>query len=155
MNSSKASFRKILSLIVLIWAGSLGISAQPYEHSVGVRAGYSSGISYKGFFRHRMAAVEASILYNRHGFGINAIYEYHLEPFRNKRLLVYLGGGAFGGGWDEELSLGIAGIAGIEYTLRDVPLNFSLDWKPMLNLYRNFQEDLVDFGVSIRYRFKS
>jgi hypothetical protein len=51
--------------------------------------------------------------------------------------------------------LGIAGMAGIEYTLRDVPLNFSLDWKPMLNLYRNFQEDLVDFGVSVRYRFKS
>lgn len=154
MNSSKASFRKISSLIILFWASSLCISAQPYEHSVGVRAGYSSGISYKGFFRHRMAAVEASILYNRHGFNVNALYEYHLEPFRNKRLLVYLGGGAFGGGWDEELSLGIAGIAGIEYTLRDLPLNFSLDWKPMLNIYRNFQEDLVDFGVSVRYRFK-
>ena len=154
MESSKASFRKLLSLIVVIWASSLSISAQPYEHSVGVRAGYSSGISYKGFFRHRMAAVEASLLYNRHGFSINALYEYHLEPTRNKRLLVYLGGGAFGGGWDEELSLGIAGVAGIEYTLRDLPLNFSLDWKPMLNLYRNFQEDLVDFGVSVRYRFK-
>ena len=154
MKSSKASFRKILSMIILIWASSLCISAQPYEHSVGVRAGYSSGISYKGFFRYKMAAVEASILYNRHGFNINALYEYHLEPFRNKRLLVYLGGGAFGGGWDEELSLGISGMAGIEYTLRDLPLNFSLDWKPMLNLYRNFQEDLVDFGVSVRYRFK-
>jgi hypothetical protein len=102
-----------------------------------------------------MSGIEASILYNRNGFHVNALYEYHLEPFRNKRLLVYAGGGAFGGEWDEELSLGLAGIAGMEYTLRDLPLNFSLDWKPMLNLYRNFEYDLMDFGISIRFRFKS
>jgi len=149
-----STLRKIIFLLVLFLGSSLCISAQPYEHSVGVRAGYSSGVSYKGFFRHKMAAIEASILYNRHGFSVNALYEYHLEPFQNKRLLIYVGGGAFGGDWDEELSLGLAGIAGIEYTLRDLPLNFSLDWKPMLNIYRNFEYDLVDFGVSVRYRFK-
>ena len=141
-------------LFLMICGSSMFLSAQPYEHSVGVRAGYSSGISYKGFLLHRMSAIEASILYNRHGFGLNALYEYHLEPFRNKRLLVYLGGGAFGGSWNEEFSLGIAGLAGIEYTLRDLPLNFSADWKPMLNIYRDFEHDLLDFGVSIRYRFK-
>ncbi|MEN8201610.1 MAG: hypothetical protein ABFS28_03375 [Bacteroidota bacterium] len=149
-----AGFRKIIFLLILIWGSALSLTAQPYEHSLGIRAGYSSGISYKGFFRHKMAAIEASILYNRHGFSLNALYEYHLEPFRNKRLLIYLGGGAFGGNWAEDLSLGMAGLAGIEYTLRDLPLNFSLDWKPMLNLYRNFEHDLMDFGVSIRYRFK-
>lgn len=154
MNSLKASLGKNLIILILVWGSTLCISAQPYEHSVGIRAGYSSGISYKGFFRYKMAAIEASMLYNRHGFNLNALYEYHLEPFRNKRLLVYLGGGAFGGGWENELSLGIAGIAGIEYTVRDLPLNFSLDWKPMLNLYRSFEYDLLDIGISVRYRFK-
>ena len=48
----------------------------------------------------------------------------------------------------------IAGIAGVEYTLRDLPLNISVDWKPMLNLYRSFEYDLLDFGISIHYRFK-
>lgn len=154
MKSFKVSFKKIPVLLVLICGSTLSAWAQPYEHSAGIRAGYSSGISYKGFFRYKMAAVEASMLYNRHGFNLNALYEYHLEPFRNKRLLVYLGGGAFGGGWEKELSLGIAGIAGIEYTLRDLPLNLSVDWKPMLNVYRSFAYDLLDFGVSVRYRFK-
>lgn len=151
MKSTKILFAV---LFLIISGSSMKLSAQPYEHSVGIRAGYSSGISYKGFLLHRMSAIEASILYNRHGFGVNALYEYHLEPFRNKRLLVYVGGGVFGGSWDEEFSIGIAGLAGIEYTLRDLPLNFSVDWKPMLNLYRDFEHDLVDFGVSIRYRFK-
>jgi hypothetical protein len=151
MKSTKLLFAV---LFLMICGSSMHLSAQPYEHSVGIRAGYSSGISYKGFLLHRMSAIEASILYNRHGFSLNGLYEYHLEPFRNKRLLVYLGGGAFGGSWNEEFSLGIAGLAGIEYTLRDLPLNFSADWKPMLNVYRDFEHDLLDFGVSIRYRFK-
>lgn len=154
MKITKLLFISCLTLLILIWESKMSLSAQPYEHSVGIRAGYSSGISYKGFFRHKMAAIEASVLYNRHGFSLNGLYEYHLEPFRNKRLLVYMGGGVFGGNWDEEFSVGIAGIAGLEYTLRDLPLNFSVDWKPMLNLYRNFEYDLVDFGVSVRYCFK-
>ena len=75
-------------------------------------------------------------------------------PQKNTRTFIYLGGGAFGGQWDEEFSLGVAAVAGIEYTLRDLPLNFSLDWKPMLNIYAVFEPDWLDFGLSIRYRFK-
>jgi hypothetical protein len=130
------------------------LRAQPYDHSAGVRAGYSSGISYKGFFRHQMSAIEADLLYNRHGFNITGMYEYHLEPFRNDRWLVYMGGGAFGGNWGGEFSLGLTATGGIEYIIRDLPINFSLDWKPMLNLYRLLEYDLLDFGLSIRYRFK-
>ena len=143
-----------LSVILLIpWQGDL--QAQPYNHSVGIRAGYSSGISYKGFRLHRMSAFEVDFLYNKHGFNLGGLYEYHLEPFKkNTRTFIYLGGGAFGGDWDEQFSLGVAAVAVIEYTLRDLPLNFSLDWKPMLNIYAVFEPDLLDFGVSIRYRFK-
>jgi hypothetical protein len=129
------------------------VSAQPYEHSGGIRAGYSSGITYKGFFMHRLAAIEADVLYNRHGFNLTGMYEYHMELSRNKRWFAYVGGGAFGGNWENELSLGIAVAGGIEYIVRDLPLNFSLDWKPMLNLYRSMEADFLDFGISIRYRF--
>jgi len=142
-----------ITLFILIIALSASLAGQPYEHSLGVRAGYSSGITYKGFFRHQMAAIEAEVLYNRHGFNVTAMYEYHLEPFQNKRLIIYVGGGAFGGNWDEELSLGIAAVAGLEYTVRDLPLSFSIDWKPMINAYRLFEVDLLDFGISIRYCF--
>lgn len=138
----------ILTIIV-----SANLAGQPYEHSLGIRAGYSSGITYKGFLRHQMAAIEGDVLYNRHGFNLSLLYEYHLEPFRNRRWLTYFGGGVFGGNWDAEFSTGLAAIAGIEYNVRDLPINFSVDWKPMMNIYRLFEIDLLDFGVSIRYRF--
>ncbi len=145
---------KVIYCIALMASTSMLISAQPYEHSVGVRAGYSSGIVYKAFFRHRSTAIEGALLYNRHGFNLSALFEYHPEVFRNKRIQVYVGGGVFGGEWDDEFSVGIAGIVGIEYILRDYPLSFSADWKPMLNIFKDFEPDWLDFGVSIRYHFK-
>lgn len=150
----KALCNIFLLAAALFLFGQNEVSAQPYMHSVGVRAGYSSGISYKGFRLHRMSAFEVDLLYNRHGLNLGALYQYHLEPFKkNTRTFVYLGGGVFGGEWDEEFSLGISAVAGMEYNLRDLPLNFSIDWKPMLNLYAVFEPDFLDFGLSIRYRF--
>ncbi len=151
MRKKKYIIQGAICILILTWSSSM--SAQPYNHSVGVRAGYSSGITYKGFFRHQMAAIEADVLYNRHGFNVSGLYEYHLEPFQNRRFLVYFGGGAFGGNWEGELSAGLTAIAGLEYNMRDLPLNFSIDWKPMLNAFRLFEIDLLDFGVSIRYHF--
>ncbi len=147
--------RRILLIIFSLSAALNGqLCAQPYEHAGGIRAGLSSGISYKGFFRYQMNAIEADVLYNRNGFNLTALYEHHLETFRNKRLLVYLGGGAFGGTWKEELSLGVTAVAGIEYQLRDVPLSLGADWKPMVNVYRVFDNEWADFGIAIRYRFR-
>ena len=143
-----------ITILSIILALPVLLKAQPYEHSGGVRAGYSSGISYKGFFRHQMNAVELDALYNRHGLNLALLYEHHVEPFRSKRWLAYLGGGAFGGDWEQELSVGLAAVAGIEYTVRDIPINFCLDWKPMMNIFQVYEIDLLDFGVSIRYRFK-
>ena len=154
MKGTKLLFVIIALSVILLIPWQKELNAQPYMHSAGIRAGYSSGISYKGFRLHRMSAFEVDFLYNKHGFNLGALYEYHLEPFKkNTRTFIYLGGGAFGGNWDEELSLGVAAVAGIEYTLRDLPLNFSLDWKPMLNIYAVFEPDWLDFGLSIRYRF--
>lgn len=142
-----------LPLLVVLLLLPLHLAAQPYEHAAGIRAGYSSGLTYKGFFLHSMNGVELDVTYNQHGLNISGLYVIHAEPFRNSRWLIYFGGGAFGGTWDDELSLGLVAMGGIEYTLRDLPLNFGLDWKPMMNLYRTFHYDLLDFALVIRYRF--
>jgi len=140
-------------LIGILLLSATGL-AQPYEHAGGVRAGYTSGLSYKGFFLHSMNAMELDLGYNRHGLSIAGQYEIHMEPFRSSRWLPYFGGGVFGGEWDEDFSMGLVAVGGIEYTLRKTPLNFGLDWRPMLNAYKNFGYDLLDFGLTIRYRFK-
>ena len=141
----------------IIWVSLLFcpllLNAQPYEHSGGIRAGLSSGISYKGFFLHRMSALGIDALYNPHGLNISALYEMHTELTRNGRLLAYGGGGLFGGRWDEEFSSGLCVVGGIEFTIRKVPINIGAEWKPMLNVYRLFDYELLDFGITIRYRF--
>jgi hypothetical protein len=144
--------RFILLLLAVICIPA-ALSAQPYEHAGGIRAGYSSGLSYKGFFLHRMSAIEIDALYNQHGLNLAGMFVMHVEPFRNSRWLLYFGGGLFGGNWDQELSAGVAAIGGMEYTLRDLPLNIGLDWRPMGNLYKEGSYDLLDFGLTIRYRF--
>jgi len=142
----------VLATILMVpWHSAL--KAQPYKHAVGVRAGYSSGISYKGFKLHQMWAIEADILYNPVGLNIGALFEHHLEPFHNKRTLVYFGGGLFGGNREDAICGGVAAVIGIEYDLRDQPLNFTLDWKPMLYVYELFEPGLLYFGITIRYRF--
>ena len=154
MNKIHHTFRPVLIVLILVSTQLVALHAQPYRHAAGVRAGLSSGISYKGFRLHQMSAFELDILYNRHGLNLNALYEYHLEPFnKSTRTFVYLGGGVFGGDWNDRFSIGVAAVAGLEYTFRDLPLNLSLDWKPMLNLYADLEPDWLDFGLSIRYRF--
>ncbi len=87
-----ASLLALSAILLIPWQE---IKAQPYMHSAGIRAGYSSGISYKGFRLHRMSAFEVDFLYNKHGFNLGALYEYHLEPFKkNTRTFIYLGAGA-------------------------------------------------------------
>ena len=73
MKLAKVKIINCIAVVVLMSATSMLLSAQPYEHSVGVRAGYSSGIVYKAFFRHRPTAIEGGLLYNRHGFSLNAL----------------------------------------------------------------------------------
>jgi hypothetical protein len=144
--------KKLIILVLLILP--LSLLAQPYQHSAGVRAGYTSGLAYKGFFLHSMNAIEVNIGYNKHGLNISGLFDYHLELFGDEQWLFYFGGGPFAGEWDEELSIGLVAVAGVEYQLRKTPLIFGLDWRPMLNAYRNFDYDFLDFGLGIRYRFK-
>ena len=143
---------RILFFFILVIPAET-VTAQPYEHALGVRAGYSSGISYKGFFRYSMNAVGLDACYNRFGLNISLMYQFHLEPFRSDRWLVYAGGGVFGGDRERVFSTGVVAVAGIEYVLRDLPLTFGLDWKPLLTVYRTLEPDMADLGLSIRYRF--
>ncbi|HER07389.1 MAG TPA: hypothetical protein ENO20_00625 [Bacteroides sp.] len=145
---------KRMLILAIVWCTiPLSLKGQPYTHAAGVRAGYSSGITYKGFLRYSMSAFQVEACYNRRGLNLSFQYLVHWEPFRSRRWLVYSGGGAFSGQWDEKLSAGLSVSGGIEYMMRDIPVNFGFDWKPMVNLFGNPGVDLLDFGISIRYRF--
>ena len=145
--------RRMLIICSVLLIAQLSLTAQPYEHAAGVRAGFSSGITCKTFLRYSMSAFQLDGYYHTHGLYLGVQYLYHLEPFRTSRWLIFAGGGPFSGQWDDAVAAGVSVTTGIEYNMRDLPLNFGIDWKPMLNLYRNSDTALLDFGVSIRYRF--
>ena len=143
--------RKLFVFLLVLFP--LQLRAQPYEHAAGIRAGYSSGFTYKGFFLHRLSAIEAAAMYSRNGFQVSAMYEMHHELDRKGRFYVFAGAGLAGGTWEDEFSAGICATGGVMYCLRKIPLNFGADWRPALNAYQSFDYELLDFGLSIRYRF--
>ncbi|MEN8155350.1 MAG: hypothetical protein ABFS10_00245 [Bacteroidota bacterium] len=149
----KHSIPPVLTLLAVLLMLPVQLQAQPYNHAGGVRAGYTSGITYKGLFLHSMNGVEIDAGYNNHGLNLSALYVMHREVSTSSRWLLYGGGGVFGGEWDQEVSAGLVAMGGIEYVVRDLPLNFGFDWKPMINLYKVFDTDFLDFAVTIRYRF--
>ena len=67
---------------------------------------------------------------------------------------MYVGGGPFAGNWNGDYSIGICAMTGFEYIMRDLPLVFSIDWRPLFNILKHTSYELLDFGVSIRYSFE-
>ena len=137
-------------------------NAQDYKTGVGIRAGFSSGLTIKYFENHK-AAFEGLLTTRWQGFDITGLYEIHNQAFDVEHLNWYYGGGAHIGFYDGNnvswgtpgssyTVVGIDGILGIEYNFREVPINIGIDWKPALNLvgYSGFWSE---GGISVRYVF--
>jgi len=145
--------RRLIAGMILAWIPLL-LFSQPYEHSAGIRAGYSSGLTYKAFFLFRPTAIEVTALYNNHGFQAAALLEIHRELDRKGQFMAFAGGGLAVGQREDEFAAGLVAAAGLEYCLRRIPLCFGIDWKPTLMVLRTTNYDLFDLGLYARYRFK-
>lgn len=152
----------ILTLTLVIFISTFG-SAQDYNTGVGLRLGFSNGLTVKHFLSQR-SAVEGLLATRWRGFEITGLLEVHNQAFDVDRLKWYFGGGAHIGFWNGDNThwgdtgtnytiIGVDGILGIEYSFSEVPINLSLDWKPAFNLtgYTGFWGD--GGALSIRYIF--
>jgi hypothetical protein len=155
---------KKLGLTFLIAFTFIAINyAQDYNTGIGLRGGFESGITLKQFISNR-SALEGIIATRWRGVEFTGLYEIHNQAFHVERLNWYFGFGAHVGFWNGNYAdwgtpgsryavLGIDGILGMEYDLKEIPVNIGIDWKPALNVlgYSGFW---VDGGaVSIRYIF--
>jgi hypothetical protein len=154
----------ILTFTLALFITALA-SAQDYDTGVGLRLGFSNGLSVKHFLSQR-SAVEGLLSTRWHGFELTGLYEVHDNAFDVDRLNWYFGGGAHIGFWNGDYThsrwgdegsnytvIGIDGILGIEYNFSEFPVNISLDWKPAFNLsgYSGFWGD--GGALSVRYIF--
>ncbi len=143
--------KKLRVLVCLfIITGSLSM-AQPYDNSVGVKIGYSTGIVFKHFSDDEFA-FEAQALYNNRGFQLSALYEYQFSPHPKERLYYFAGAGLHGGNWENEFALGAALLAGSEYVFRKAPVILGLEWKPMINFYKQTDLVLPDIAVTAKVK---
>jgi len=152
----------ILTLTLALFLNTLA-SAQDYNTAIGLRLGTSIGVTARHFLGEK-SAVEGLLTTRWQGLEITGLYEFSNNAFDVDRLNWYFGFGAHLGfyngdntPWGESGTsyaiLGIDGIIGMEYSFIDVPINLSLDWKPMFNLtsYTGFWGDAL--ALSVRYTF--
>lgn len=156
---------KKLILIGIFILFAFSVNAQDYYTAVGIRGGMSNGFSVKHFVSS-VDAVEGIVAFRWGGFIVTGLYEY-VHKFNEPGLSWYYGFGAHIGYWDGGRAenpnwwdaqheggltiMGADGIIGMEYTFENVPINISLDWKPVFNLigYSGLWGDMA--AISIRY----
>lgn len=141
-------------MAIFLLAGTL-VNGQDYKMALGLRVSSNDAIlgtsaSFKYFFNQK-TAVEGLVSFSD-PFAFGALVEKQTTlPLRG--LNWFYGAGAyFAFGSDQRF--GLQGIAGLDYKLGSLPLNISLDWKPELNLTREFSFEPAVVGLTARYVIK-
>ena len=157
--------KKIVITFLIVFSLVSLSYAQDYNTGVGLRGGFSSGLTVKHFIGSK-SALEGILSSRWRGFQVTGLYEVHNQAFKVDRLKWYFGFGAHVGFWNGDYTnqywgepgttytvVGIDGILGLEYSFSEVPINLSLDWKPAFN-FVGYSGVWADGGaLSIRYIF--
>jgi hypothetical protein len=134
-----------------------------YKKAIGVKM-YPSAISYKSFMTSSKA-IEVLGYFTLDGFRTTVMIEKY-SPFANTEPLSwYIGYGGHLGIWSEEwkknnpthkagIALGVDGIIGLDYKVKNAPLNLSIDWQPSFNFVGSSYFESGWAGLGIRYTLK-
>lgn len=160
------NMKKIILVFTLFVAAAAfnNANAQSYKNAIGVSLGSPSGISFKHFTTDSKALdFTAGFAFGNHysGFSLTGMYEFHYDNIGVEGLRWYVGPGANVGVWntkdnydhDDGFTLGVNGVLGLDYKIKNAPLNLALDWRPALNFigYTGFYAGQAAFAV--RYTF--
>lgn len=167
----------IISFICFILAENS--FSQDYKTGIGLRGGWTSGLTIKHFISEGKA-IEGILSsgYRYNGWQITGLFEIHKAAFTKDEVegfFWFYGGGAhFGGGyrydhWHNDkyywnggyyhdhnyVSLGIDLIFGIEYKIEEIPITLGADIKPFFDFVtdRDAGFGFWDGAFSVRYVF--
>ncbi|NJL76312.1 MAG: hypothetical protein HC892_16145 [Saprospiraceae bacterium] len=158
--------------VLLIILACNQLQAQNYTSAVGARLGSPISLSYKMFISDQNA-LEGYIGFRDNAsynwFSISGAYLVHrpLEIEGIEGLDWYFGGGGSVFFWSypngtvdnySTTTLGIQGYLGLEYTLSNIPLNFTIDWIPTIFIGNNLFVNSFGGGygsVGVRYVLNS
>ena len=151
--------KKILlafSALLLIGAAQQ-TKAQSYKTAGGLFIDFGNGATWVGpsvkHFVNQNGAVQGAVLFGDGVTALSAEYSYN-EAVKNAQGLMWnIGVGpqvAFGHGSTDVL---IRPIAGLEYKVPSVPIDFGFDWRPAWGLTHGSHFEAGRFGIAFRYVF--
>ena len=145
--------KKTLILLVALLGFAVAAVAQP--RAIGVRAGYGGEFSYQHGFGNSFGELDLGWWGNHH-INLVGIYDFILGG--NGEVNVYLGPGAQLSIWNapqhnNQLNVGLAGQFGVEWNIPTIPLQLSLDWRPVFFFLNDGGFGYDSVGLGIRYRF--
>ena len=147
---------------------SLAVNTFDYKTALGVRGLGTSGLTIKHFTTDRNA-IEGIIGFGPGAFSVTALWEHHALAFDEPGLNWYYGVGghlATQTDWvyyeglrgyrrrEGDFGIGIDGIFGIEYKIKEVPIAVSVDLKPFLEVTTRGDAYLaIDPGLGVKFTF--
>lgn len=132
-------------------------SAQTGHRAVGIRGGFGAEVSYQ--YGNNSKFVEADLGWAPGSVNVVGVFDF---VFAKTNLFNFYAGpgahlGIFGAEKDGRsiaaMSLGIVGQVGMEYPFPTVPINLSIDWRPVFNLVGGIAFLPYYGAFSVRYRF--
>lgn len=150
--------KKVISVIfAALLLGSAVAVAQP--RALGIRGGYGAELSYQHYVGGDNF-VEGDLGLWGNGFYVSGIYDFVFA--KSGIVNFYAGPGAqigFYGYTNDEgnratgFNAGIAGQIGAEFEIPTIPLNISIDWKPVFYFTNGNGFGWNGFALGLRYRF--
>lgn len=139
-----------------VHAQSRGMGSE-YKTALGVKF-YPGSVTLKHFVKDN-AAVEGLLNFWRYGMRITGLYEFHDDIRNAPGLKWYAGPGAHIGFWNKKGNnyygsnggayLGIDGVLGLDYKIKNAPINLSIDWQPSFTFgdYNGFDGGWGGFAI--------
>lgn len=130
------------------------VGSHDYRTAVGVKF-YPGGITLKHFLNDKNALEGIAYFWNR-GTRITGLYEIHGDINGADGLKWYIGPGAHLGFYSNKYYaggtyIGIDGVLGLDYKIKDAPINLSVDWQPSFEFGDGAGFSGNWGGISIRY----
>ncbi|MCK5840435.1 MAG: hypothetical protein KAG99_11335 [Bacteroidales bacterium] len=154
----------------------LTVGAQDHRNAIGLRGGFSSGVTYRVFVDD-FNAFEGWLGFRDNGMQATALFQHFLPVFleQSDHFFLYWGVGGHVGykKWERRYYydphypqkyyyrkvaspvLGADAILGLEFRFYTIPIALSIDYKPFIELSGPyfFHANLHDFGFSVKYTF--
>lgn len=171
--------KNVFACLIFILCGISQSFSQDYKTGIGLRGGWTTGLTGKFFIKEGKAieGILSSGYAYRGGWQLTGLYEVHKPAFTKDDLegfFWFYGGGihfssghryrywypgpGYGNGYYETRyysTFGIDGIFGLEYKISEVPITIGLDVKPFIEFatYNDYPFNFWDAAFTIRFVF--